>query len=135
MKAILVLLHCNSNTGYAIGPLERTFYEMGLQLCDGDPRRVHFAYLSMAPGPSPTLPADFNNYLVLDTRSTDGAHIEAACDYVRRHGIEWCRWVSIRTTSRRQAYAAITCIRRWASPHTARCSSTRGTWNRARAWR
>lgn len=88
MKAILVLLHCSSNTGYAIGPLERTFYEMGLQLCDGDPRRVHFAYLSMAPGPSTTLPAEFGNYLELDTRSTDAAHVGAACDYVRRHGID-----------------------------------------------
>lgn len=88
MKSILVLFHCESNTGYAIGPLERSFHEMGLQLCDGDAGRVHFAYLSMAQGPSSTLPADFTNYLVLDTRSRDPVHLATACDYVRRHGID-----------------------------------------------
>jgi len=88
MKAILVLFHCESNTGYAIGPLERTFYDMALQLCDADARRVHFAYLSLAPGPSATLPVDFNQYLALDTKSTDSEHLAAACAYVRRHDID-----------------------------------------------
>lgn len=60
---------------------------MSLQLCDGDPRRVHFAYLSMAPGPSASVPAEFSTYLELDTCSTDPAHVGAACDPVHRQRI------------------------------------------------
>lgn len=88
MKSILVLLHCGSNTGYAIGPLERTFFDMATQLCDGDIARVHFAYPSMANGPSPTLPADFAQYTLIDTRSTDPEHHRKVARYISGHDID-----------------------------------------------
>src|SRR6185437_13466877 len=88
MKSILILLHCESNTGYAIGPLEKVFFEMALALCDGDRSRIHFAYPSMRKGPSPTLPVDFRQYAVIDTANGDARHGEAAARYIREHGID-----------------------------------------------
>ena len=88
MKSILILLHCQSNTGYAIGPLERTFYDMALNLCDGDASRIHFAYPSMSKGPSPTLPAEFSQYTIIDTKRVDSDHGLAAERYIRDHDID-----------------------------------------------
>ncbi len=88
MRSILILLHCESNTGYAIGPLERTFYEMALALCDGDASRIHFSYPSMKKGPSPTLPADFKQYVVIDPNRLDAQHCKAAGHYLREHHID-----------------------------------------------
>ena len=88
MKSILILLHCESNTGYAIGPLEKTFYDMALVLCSQDPGRVHFAYPSMNKGPSPTLPKEFRQYALIDTRSRDPKHWRDTESYLRDHGID-----------------------------------------------
>ena len=73
MKSILVLLHCESNTGYAIEPLELTFFRMAEQLCDGDRTRIHFAYPSMSRGPTTVLPTSFNQYFVVDPSTRDTA--------------------------------------------------------------
>jgi len=68
--------------------LERTFYEMALTLCGGDPARVHFSYPSMKKGPSPTLPAEFKQYAVIDTNSSDPEHCSAAERYILEHEID-----------------------------------------------
>lgn len=88
MKSILILLHCQSNTGYAIGPLERTFFNMARILCDGDTSRIHFAYPSMKKGPSPTLPPKFKQYLVIDAKSVDPDHATASERYLGEHQID-----------------------------------------------
>lgn len=88
MKSILILLHCESNTGYAIGPLEKVFFEMALSICDGDRSRIHFAYPSMRKGPSPTLPTDFRQYAVIDTGSADAEHWKEAEQYIHQHDID-----------------------------------------------
>lgn len=88
MNSILVLFHCDSNVGYAIAPLERTFYEMALSLCDGDASRVHFAYKNMDRGPSPSMPVDFHNYFVMDSTNTDRTHHAEVHDYIRKSGID-----------------------------------------------
>lgn len=88
MNSILILFHCESNTGYAIGPLERTFYDMAHILCDHDPSRIHFAYPSMRQGPSPTLPPEFSQYTIIDAKSTDITHGRAAEQYIREHGVD-----------------------------------------------
>jgi glycosyltransferase involved in cell wall biosynthesis len=88
MRSILVSLHVGSNTGYAIGPLELLFYRMALNLTGGDASRVHFAYPSMANGPSSTLPESFDRYLVADMKSTDRNEHARAAEYVRQHGID-----------------------------------------------
>lgn len=88
MNSVLVLFHCGSNVGYAIAPLERTFYEMALSLCDGDPSRVHFAYKHMDRGPSPSMPADFHNYVVMDSASRDPLHHAEARHYISEKGVD-----------------------------------------------
>lgn len=88
MKSILILFHCESNTGYAIGPLERTFYDMALTLCSGDTSRIHFSYPSMRRGPSPTLPEDFRQYAEIAPDSTDPEHWRAAARYIGEHRID-----------------------------------------------
>jgi glycosyltransferase involved in cell wall biosynthesis len=88
MKSILILLHCESNTGYAIGPLERIFYDMAQNLCDRDASRIHFAYPSMSKGPSATLPAEFSQYTIMDAKSVDVDHALAAERYIRQHGVD-----------------------------------------------
>jgi glycosyltransferase involved in cell wall biosynthesis len=88
MKSILILLHCESNTGYAMGPLERVFYDMAQNLCDHDSSRIHFAYPSMSQGPSSTLPAEFNQYTIIDARSADVDHALAAERYIREHDVD-----------------------------------------------
>lgn len=88
MKSILILLHCESNTGYAIGPLEKVFFEMALALCQENRSRIHFSYPSMRRGPSPTLPADFKQYAVIDTANVDAEHCMAAERYIREHDID-----------------------------------------------
>lgn len=88
MKSILILLHCESNTGYAIGPLENTFFEMARSLCDDDISRIHFAYPSMRNGPSSSLPESFEQYAVIDARSEDLKHCLSAEHYLRKNNID-----------------------------------------------
>jgi len=84
----MIFFHCESNTGYAIGPLEKTFLEMALVLSKQDSSRVHFAYPSMTNGPSPTLPAEFRNYTLIEARAGDREHWRAAERYLRDHDID-----------------------------------------------
>jgi glycosyltransferase involved in cell wall biosynthesis len=88
MKSILILLHCESNTGYAIAPLELAFFKMATRLCDDDISRIHFAYPSMQRGPTASLPSDFTQYAVIDSTTTDNGHCLNAEGYIRQHGID-----------------------------------------------
>lgn len=88
MKGIMVLFHCESNTGYAIGRLEPIFFQMALSLVGGDTAKIHFAYPAMDKGPSNTLPPEFNQYVVIDTKSQDPKHLDHIEQYVRAHNIE-----------------------------------------------
>lgn len=83
--AMLVLFHCESNTGYAIGRLEPIFYQMALRICNGNPDRVHFAYSSLAKGP-PHLPG-LSNVTAINSSDESETACKAASDYIRRHGI------------------------------------------------
>jgi glycosyltransferase involved in cell wall biosynthesis len=88
MKSILIILHCESNTGFAIAPLELAFYRMALALCDNDPARVHFAYPSMQRGPTTTLPREFHNYLVLNPKTSEPAEFDRARRFLVEHEID-----------------------------------------------
>ena len=88
MKSVLVLLHCESNTGYAITPLEATFFRMALTACDQDLSRVHFAYPGMSRGPTPTLPPTFNQYLIVDAATKNPEDWQRAADYIAKHSID-----------------------------------------------
>lgn len=88
MRSILVLLHCESHTGYAIEPLEATFYQMAVELCGGDESRVHFGYPSMSRGPSESLPKHFQNYVIIDAATRDADHCRTAQRYLEANQID-----------------------------------------------
>ena len=88
MRAILILLHTESNTGFAINALEAVFFQMAMTLCGHDVSRVHFAYPSMSKGPTVSLPADFRQYLTLDSRTSDSIEIGRATRYIRENHID-----------------------------------------------
>ncbi len=88
MKAILILFHCESNTGYAIGRLEQVFFQMALELTGHDTSRIHFGYPSMRRGPSESIPASFNQYLVVDTNNRDSQTGLAIQEYIQKHNID-----------------------------------------------
>lgn len=84
----LVMMHCGANTGYAIAPLEETFYHTALALTGGNPGRVHFTYPNLDNGPPRNLPDDFRNVREFDPRSRDPAALRAMAEYVREHRID-----------------------------------------------
>ncbi len=80
--------HVGSNTGYAIAPLEATFYEVGLQLALGDASRVHFAYPDFKNGRPHSLPEGFDNLYQFDYRDRSHGNLVRLAGYVREHSIE-----------------------------------------------
>jgi len=88
MQSILIMYHCESNTGYAIGKLEPIFFKMALALCDNDSSRVHISYPSMEKGPSPELPSDFDQYLIIDPATNNHEDRERMEQYILRHSID-----------------------------------------------
>ena len=85
-KGMLVAVQFPVNSGYAIEPLERSFYEMALAIT-GAPHRVHFAYRNLDGGAPRALPTDFGNVIAFDARSGDAGSLEFIQDYVRLHQI------------------------------------------------
>jgi glycosyltransferase involved in cell wall biosynthesis len=83
----LFLLHVGSNVGYAIGPLETLFHEVGRELGGGDPKRVHFGYRSLEGGHPRSLPPDFANVFAFDFSDTSPRNLARGAAYVERHGI------------------------------------------------
>lgn len=88
MKSLLIQFHCASNTGYAIGRLEPVFFEMAMRLLGGDSSRLHIAYSDLSAGPSPTLPAEFKNYLKIDAEGGDFQHFKQVAKYIEANQID-----------------------------------------------
>ncbi|MEX2375249.1 MAG: glycosyltransferase family 4 protein [Dehalococcoidia bacterium] len=88
MNGVLIFFHCGSNTGYAITSCERSFFEMASRLVDSRDD-IHFAYTSLAGGPSEGLPATFANVLEFDPASRDRGQHQRLATYVREHNIDF----------------------------------------------
>jgi len=88
MRSILILLHTPSNAGYAIAPLESTFYKLALALSDGDASKVHFAYKHLRRGLPSVLPPEFRQYTEIDCQSSEASDHLRAQAYIRKHGID-----------------------------------------------
>jgi glycosyltransferase involved in cell wall biosynthesis len=84
----LFLFHFPSNTGYALAVLERTFYEVGLELAGGDSGRVYFGYPDISTGPPRSLPAGFTNLVSFDYSGPSARDLRYLADYVRAHEID-----------------------------------------------
>jgi len=85
----LILMKWPTNVGYAIGALEKQFYDVALELAGGDASCVHFTYTDVAAGPPKTLPAQFEHYHKLDINDSSPAMLDTLADLVRRHRIDF----------------------------------------------
>ena len=95
----LFVIQFGSNVGYAIAPLETLFYEVGVQLAEGDTDLVHFAYRDVTNGRPQSLPPDFTNYFPHDVYDTSPTSIAALAAYVRDHGIRLVMFFDINPIS------------------------------------
>lgn len=85
-KGMLVAIQFPSNCGYAIAPLEETFFEMARTIT-GDAGAVHFAYRDLQGGWPRTLPPGFANVVRFDARGDDPEQLAFIADYIRRRDI------------------------------------------------
>jgi len=85
----LILMKWPTNVGYAIGALEKVFYETALELADGDPSAVHFGYTDIAPGRPATLPESFSNYHTIDINHPTPAMLKSLRELVTRECIDF----------------------------------------------
>jgi glycosyltransferase involved in cell wall biosynthesis len=83
----LFLFHTPSNVGYAIGPAEGVFFDVGLEIAGGDASRVHFGFKSLDGGHPRSLPANFTNLLAYDYFDQDPGNVRRLGDYVRQNQI------------------------------------------------
>jgi glycosyltransferase involved in cell wall biosynthesis len=87
MKGILVMLHRGSNYGYAIAPLETTFYNMALNLLVNE-ENIHFSYTNLDNGFPRSLPEHFKNVIAFDTSINSRQSFDFIHDYVRKSSID-----------------------------------------------
>ena len=83
----LFLSEWGTNAGYAIAPLETTFYTVCLEIAGGDESKVHFGYPNLDRGHPRSLPQNFQNVASLDFTDTAEGGLERIAAYVRDHGI------------------------------------------------
>jgi glycosyltransferase involved in cell wall biosynthesis len=81
------VFHTDVNVGYAIEPIERMFYQAGLELAGGEPRLIHFAFRRLTGSPPRSLPAGFSNVIEFNFRDIRRQNIHALADYVRKNRI------------------------------------------------
>lgn len=86
MSGIIIIFHTVSNTGYAMTPLERTFFEMALQIMPSADH-IHFGFRNYAAGAPQSLPAGFANLVEVDPERT--LTLEAACQYIKNNNIKY----------------------------------------------
>ena len=84
--AILIILQFGTNVGYAIAPLETTFYNMAIKLGYSD-KNIHFAYKDMEKGKPQSLPDSFTNVIAFDTKSINKSIIDDVCQYIKKNNI------------------------------------------------
>jgi glycosyltransferase involved in cell wall biosynthesis len=89
MIPMLFLIHCRSNTGYAIEPLEKLFYEIGLAFTENNPQHIHFGYPDISHGLSRCMPSDFKNMIEFDFKNTHSDNLDKCAGYCREHNIKY----------------------------------------------
>lgn len=84
----LVMMHVESNVGFAITPLETLFAKIALELNAGDPTGVHFSYTHLNNGRPANLPGEIR-VIAHDQSIHSGPEIDRLCQYVRENRIEF----------------------------------------------
>lgn len=88
MQSILIMFHCESNTGYAIGRLEPVFFKTAMALTGNDASRIHVSYTAMSRGRPNTLPDDFNQIVTIDPTDASPKNFTNVANYIRTHNID-----------------------------------------------
>lgn len=97
MPSVIVILHTKSNTGYAIAPLEKTFYQMALVVANGNEKDVHFGYKNFADGRPTSLPEEFTNLIAID--ENDLATQSRAAEYFVKNRIDYAFCFDVQVNS------------------------------------
>ncbi|WP_372997851.1 glycosyltransferase family 4 protein [Marinobacter sp.] len=85
--SILILYHCKSNTGYAIGTLEKAFWEAALRVTD-EISDVHLSYTSYHSGLPYYVPDSFKNVIKFDPKSSKNDELRYFYDYLVRNNVK-----------------------------------------------
>ncbi|HEY6124448.1 MAG TPA: glycosyltransferase family 4 protein [Steroidobacteraceae bacterium] len=85
----LILMKWPTNVGYAIGALEKLFYEVALELADGDTSAVHFTYTGVDAGAPSTLPGGFSQFYPLDINNLTPSALANLGEICRRERIDF----------------------------------------------
>jgi len=84
MSDIIIIFHTESNTGYAMSPLEKTFFQMAAAVTE-DVNRIHFGFKSFKNGIPKSLPENFANLITIDRE--DPTTLDAAGRYIQEKNI------------------------------------------------
>jgi glycosyltransferase involved in cell wall biosynthesis len=107
-----MVMHLPSSAGYAIAPLERTFYSLLLDLAGGEPSSVHFSFCPPSPRFPETLPVG-TAVFEYDSRDESQANMDFLCNYVSQHQIDFVLMFDRQPTSplyRRLRSAGARCL-------------------------
>jgi glycosyltransferase involved in cell wall biosynthesis len=119
MAGILIFFHCATNTGYAIGRLEKVFFRVAKSIAKDD-EKILFAYPGYAGELSTALPNGFSNIRRFDPGSKDATHLDDISRDLRARKIRIA--VGFDQPVRRTSYAALrrggiaTFISYWGAP-------------------
>ncbi len=83
-----MLMHTDSNAGFAIEPLERLFFRLAVELGAGERSFVHFAYPSLRNGFPSTLPPD-TSVIEFNVRTASDEDVNRLLSFVKTHRIDF----------------------------------------------
>ncbi len=84
--SILIYIPYSTNIGYAISPLESTFYQMAKNIFTHD-NKIHFLYKDVSGGTPKSLPDSFSNIISLNDQQFP-ARIHSVCNYIQKNSIK-----------------------------------------------
>jgi glycosyltransferase involved in cell wall biosynthesis len=84
---VLILYHCKANTGYAIGTLEKVFWEAATAAAGGMDH-VHLSYTSYDSGFPEYLPNKILNFIEFDPETRSKKDIIRICNYISENKIK-----------------------------------------------
>ena len=86
MSGIIVMFHTPSNAGYAMTPLEKTFFQVACSLF-GDQNNVHFSFKNFDNGMPKSLPEGFKNVIEVDLQCHSQRMLSQASCYIKNNSI------------------------------------------------
>lgn len=96
MAGILIIFHTGSNTGYAMTPLEKTFFKMAFSLTKNEDH-IHFSFKNFNNGHPDSLPENFSNLIAIDNNHPET--LPKARDYILQHKIDYAFCFDLQVSS------------------------------------